>query len=222
MCLTSQPSRDEAQTALDEAVKCKQSSSRWQGQASQASGQQQTVDGTRQQDVDGNRQQNVDEVPALTRSDINCQVDEHSEKLIKTLNEYRDVIATRGELLSGVSSVEKHEIKLRDDKSPPINVVPYRIPHKYKEELEMVTEKMLREKTIEPSMSDWNFPVIVVKKKGGTIRPVIDLRQLNKSVLIQSWPLPRVDEMLSALGGCTIFSLLDLRSAYHQIELEEN
>ena len=74
---------------------------------------------------------------------------------------------------------------------------------------------------IEESKSSFISPLIVVEKKGGDIRPVIDFRELiNKIVLItEHFPLPRIDDLLSNLGGAKIFSSLDLRSAFHQIEL---
>ena len=81
---------------------------------------------------------------------------------------------------------------------------------------------MERDGIIEESKSSFNSPLIVVKKKSGEIRPVIDFRELNKMVIAENYPLPRIDDMLSNLGGAKIFSSLDLRSAFHQIELSEN
>ena len=62
---------------------------------------------------------------------------------------------------------------------------------------------------IEESKSTFNSPLIVVKKKSGELRPVIDFRELNKMVIAEHYPLPRIDDMLSNLGGAKIFSSLD-------------
>ena len=161
-----------------------------------------------------------EQLPSLSISDVECHVEAYRIPLCDTLNRYRDVITLKNEPI-GTTNVLKHQIVLKNDATVQ-NIPPYRIPHKYKSELEAITKQMLQEDIIEPSMSDWNFPVIVVKKKSGEIRPCIDMRALNKQVCVQSYPLPRVDEMLSALGGCSIFTSLDLRSAYHQVELTDD
>ena len=103
-----------------------------------------------------------------------------------------------------------------------MNKKQYQIPHKYKCVLEKIHKQMERDGIIEESKSSFNSPLIVVKKKSGEIRPVIDFRELNKMVIAEHYPLPRIDDMLSNLGGAKKFSSLDLRSAFHQIELSED
>lgn len=51
---------------------------------------------------------------------------------------------------------------------------------------------------------------------------VIDYRQLNKKLVADKFPLPRIDEILDQLGGARYFSCLDLMSGFHQIPLSEN
>ena len=81
---------------------------------------------------------------------------------------------------------------------------------------------MEAEGIIEENNSLFNFSVIVVKKKSGDIRPVIDFREVNKIVVTEHYPSPRIDDLLSNLGGANVFSSLDLRSAFHQLELTED
>ena len=88
--------------------------------------------------------------------------------------------------------------------------------------MEKIHKQMERDEIIEESKSSFNSPLIVVKKKSGEIRLVIDFRELNKMVIAEHYPLPRKDDMLSNLGGAKKFSSLDLRSAFHQIELSED
>jgi len=156
----------------------------------------------------------------LLPSDVNCSSQEYMSDVVSLLNEYRDVITLKDEPI-GTTNISKHKITLKENSSI-INKIPYRIPHKYKAELEKITQRMLDEDIIEHSVSSWNFPVLVVKKKTGEIRPVIDYRALNKIVHVEAYPLPRVDEILQSLGGSVVFSSLDLRSAYHQVELTED
>lgn len=51
---------------------------------------------------------------------------------------------------------------------------------------------------------------------------MIDFRQLNKKIIADKFPLPRIDEILDNLGRAKYFTTLDLMSGFHQIELDEN
>lgn len=51
---------------------------------------------------------------------------------------------------------------------------------------------------------------------------MVDFRKLNKKIIGDKFPLPRIDEMLDNLGRSKYFSTLDLTSGFHQIELNEN
>ena len=81
---------------------------------------------------------------------------------------------------------------------------------------------MLNQDIIEPSESPWASPVVLVRKKDGSLRYCIDYRKLNSVTVKDSYPLPRIDESLDALGGSRYFSTLDLASGYWQIELDED
>lgn len=52
-------------------------------------------------------------------------------------------------------------------------------------------------------------------------RLVIDYRQINKKLVADKFPLPRIDDILDQLGRAKYFSCLDLMSGFHQIPLEE-
>lgn len=50
----------------------------------------------------------------------------------------------------------------------------------------------------------------------------IDYRLLNANTVRDTYPLPRVDEMLQRVGGCSVFSKIDLNNAYHQLPMFES
>ena len=70
--------------------------------------------------------------------------------------------------------------------------------------------------------TDWVSPVVVVPKgeeHEDEIRMVLDMRKPNTAIRRNHKPVPTLDEMLEKFNGCTVFSKLDLRHGYHQIEL---
>ena len=75
--------------------------------------------------------------------------------------------------------------------------------------------------TIRRSSSPWASPIHLVTKKDGTLRPCGDYRRLNKVTIHDSYPMPLMRDALYRLSGCSIFSTLDLKKAYHQIPVAE-
>ncbi|GBM83446.1 Uncharacterized protein K02A2.6 [Araneus ventricosus] len=69
--------------------------------------------------------------------------------------------------------------------------------------------------------SPWSSPVVLVKKKNGEWRFCVDYRRLNKVTKKDVYPLPRIDDALDCLAGARIFSMMDLKSGYWQVELDD-
>ncbi|KAJ8336765.1 hypothetical protein SKAU_G00379850 [Synaphobranchus kaupii] len=83
-------------------------------------------------------------------------------------------------------------------------------------------KRLLAAGVIEPiDASAWVSPIVVIQKKSGKIRMCVDLREPNKAVIIDAFPLPHMDELLSSLQGSTVFSSIDLANAYYQVPLSE-
>jgi len=76
---------------------------------------------------------------------------------------------------------------------------------------------MLKADVIEPCASPWSSNVVLAKKSDGTLRFCIDYRKLNDMTYKDSYPLPRIDTCLDALGGSKYFSTLDPRSGFWQV-----
>ena len=68
---------------------------------------------------------------------------------------------------------------------------------------------------ISPSNSPYGAPIMFAKKKDGQLRMCTDYQALNKKTIIDSYPLPCVDELLARLHGARYFSKLDLHDRYH-------
>ena len=80
---------------------------------------------------------------------------------------------------------------------------------------------MLESGVVERSTSPWASPIVLVKKKDGTVRFCVDYRKVNNITRKDAYPLPRIDTTLDTLSGSQWFSTLDLLSGYWQVEVEE-
>ena len=104
---------------------------------------------------------------------------------------------------------------------PPIKQKPYRQELHKRMEVERQVQDMLDKGIIRPSHSPWSSPITIVSKKDGTSRFCVDYRKVNAITIKDSYPIPRIQDILDGLGGATIFSTLDLRSGYWQIPIAE-
>ena len=89
------------------------------------------------------------------------------------------------------------------------------------EEVRNHLKEMLESGTIRPSQSAWCNTVVLVWKKDGSLHFCIDFCHLNAHTKKDSYPFPRIQEVLESLVGTGHFSCLDLKSGFWQIKMEE-
>ena len=80
---------------------------------------------------------------------------------------------------------------------------------------------MIQVGAIRCSNSPWASAVVLVRKKDGSLHFCIDLRWLNARTIKDAYNLPRINETVDCLGGAIIFTSLDLKSGYWQVEMDE-
>jgi hypothetical protein len=134
---------------------------------------------------------------------------------IRTVSEYPDVFL---EELPGMPPDREIEfvIKLVPGTAP-IFKRPYRMVANQLVELKEQLQELLDKGYIRPSASPWGAPVIFVPMKDGTQRMCVDYRSLNEVTIKNKYPLPRIDDLFDQLQGACVFSKIDLRSGYHQL-----
>lgn len=92
-----------------------------------------------------------------------------------------------------------------------------RIPPKLYQEVRELLGMMLESGIISESCSPWAAPIVLVRKKDGTLRFCVDYRKLNGVTHKDAYPLPRIEESLASLKKSRVFSTLDLAHGYWQV-----
>ena len=145
---------------------------------------------------------------------------EQKQRLVQLIEDNSDIFAMSLADLPG-TSLYPHAIDTGD--SPPVRQRAYRHNPVVQKEIQRQTQEMLDHGIIEPSMSKYNAPCLLVKKKGGESRLVIDFRALNKVTRKTSYPLPVMSEITNAMAEAqpAFFSSVYMKSGYHQISLNK-
>lgn len=168
------------------------------------------------QEIDTSIAEKIDEM------NINDQLSDQQKQKVKQLIKKFYYVFQWSEYDTGQTNLTEHEIRMNE--AVPIKQKPYRLPQAAQEEIEKQVNTMLEKGIIEESRSPWSSPIILVKKKCAEskeqeYRFCIDFRKLNQLTIKDSYPLPRIDDAIDALGGSRYFSTLDLASGYWQIPL---
>ncbi|GKD02459.1 putative reverse transcriptase domain-containing protein, partial [Tanacetum coccineum] len=103
----------------------------------------------------------------------------------------------------------------------PVARAPYRLAPSKMQELSDQLQELADRGFIRPSTSPWGAPVLFVKKKDGSFRMCIDYRELNKLIVKNLYPLPRIDDLFDQLQGLSTYSKIDLRLGYHQLRFRD-
>ncbi|GET58735.1 retroviral-like aspartic protease 1 [Rhizophagus irregularis DAOM 181602=DAOM 197198] len=141
------------------------------------------------------------------------------EKELKDLvKEYED-ICIYGDKKISKTNIVKCNIRLKDE--TPINQKAYRESTENREIIKREIDKMLKEEIIQESCSPWSSPVVIVNKKTGDKRFCIDFRKINQMTITDTYPLPRINDLLEKFRVAKWFTTIDLASGYWQIEMKE-
>ena len=141
---------------------------------------------------------------------------------VKTANQ--DIYRNYDELFQGLGKLKNHQVKIHTDPDvrPVIQQV-RRLPFSLRSKVENKLKELLREDVIEQvdGPTPWVSPIVVVPKPSGDIRICVDMRIPNATVLPEKHVIPTVDEVILDLNQSSYFSRIDVKMAYHQLEIEE-
>ena len=124
----------------------------------------------------------------------------------------------------GVRILKGFQAKLHIDESVKPVAEKLRLPpYGLRDKIEQKLEELVECDIIEPAEgpTPWVSPVVVVPKPSGDIRLCVDMRKANEAIVRERHPISTIDDILYQLNGSKVFSKLDLKWGFHQIELEQ-
>ena len=129
------------------------------------------------------------------------------------------------EVFTGVGKLKDFQLKLhiKDDVTPvaqPVRRLPFGLRAKVDEKLDELLAKDIIEE-VSDNPTEWVSPLVVVPKTDGDVRICVDMRRANSAIERERHPIPTIEEVLYDLTGSTVFSKLDLKWGFHQVELDE-
>ena len=126
-------------------------------------------------------------------------------------------------VFKGIGRLKNTQIKLHIDKDitpvvQPCRRIPLAMRQKVKDELDRLERADIIEKVYGPT--EWVSPIVLqTKKDSSEIRLCVDMRLANKAIKRTHHVLPTIEEVRHKLNGAKWFSKIDLKNAYHQLEL---
>ncbi|GFS66858.1 retrovirus-related Pol polyprotein from transposon 17.6 [Trichonephila clavipes] len=135
------------------------------------------------------------------------------EEINSLLEKYEECFQPGGE----PTPFMEHRINTRNHL--PVAVPPYRMNPSKKEILKQEIDRLLSEGIIDICESPYSSPVVLIPKPNGTFCLCIDYKKLNEITVADTYPLPRMDDLLHQAKLTPFMSTLDLRAGYHQVKV---
>ena len=104
--------------------------------------------------------------------------------------------------------------------SQPIKLPNRRMPVHYKDDLKEKIDGFMNKEMITPCHSPYSGPAMLVPKKNGKLRLVIDYRKLNEQKIKSCWPIPSIEEIFDTLQRIAYFTTIDLSWGFYQLPME--
>eukprot|EP00112_Aurelia_sp_Birch-Aquarium-sp1_P009823 Seg2131.1 transcript_id=Seg2131.1/GoldUCD/mRNA.D3Y31 product="putative protein K02A2.6" protein_id=Seg2131.1/GoldUCD/D3Y31 len=133
------------------------------------------------------------------------------------ISEYKDCFEGLGKLKDF-----KQDIPI-DKTVKPVAQQVRRVPFSLRSQIEKKLDELEKLDVIEKAQgpTPWISPVVVIPKSNAEIRLCVDMRQANSAMVRERHPIPTVEEVLHEFNGSSVFSKLDIKWAFHQVELSE-
>lgn len=143
--------------------------------------------------------------------------------IVQLFETFSVVFFLEGDILKGTTLIT-HTITTSSDK--PVFVKQYRTPENLRVILNGKIKEMLKQGIIVLCQSSpYNAPLFMVPKKTVNksidYRPVINFQELNKIIIPDRFPIPVIEDIIYNLSFAQVYSVLDLKSGYYQINIAQ-
>jgi hypothetical protein len=117
--------------------------------------------------------------------------------------------------------VYDHPIDFKEDVALPKPAKVYPLSHSERSSLDNWIQEEKRKGYIRDSKSPIAAPFFFIKKKDGSLRPVMDYRAFNDIMIKNRYPIPRISDLIDALSKASIFTKIDLRWGYNNVRIRK-
>ena len=140
------------------------------------------------------------------------------ERILKEFQE-RSIGFPRHKWDFGLTDRSEHELNLNDDSG--FRERPRRVPPGDLKDLRDHIQALLDHGIIRESKSRYASPIVLVRKKDGSLRMCVDYRILNSRTITDQYAVPVIQDAIDCLAGSSWFSVIDLKSGFYQIPMKE-
>ena len=138
-----------------------------------------------------------------------------SQQNLLELEEYQDVFEGQGRLPG------KCHVQI-DESIPPVNQPPRRVPAALRKPLKDKLDELEAQGVISPitKHTPWVSSLCIVNRNN-KLRICLDPKPLNKAIMRPHYQLPTIEDVATRLADAKIFSVLDAKNGFWQVELDQ-
>jgi hypothetical protein len=145
------------------------------------------------------------------------------KSLVQFLKNNKDVFAWSHEDMPGISpSIISHKLNVNPSLRPVKQKRRVFAPKRNNAIMEEVDKLLMANFIREVFYLDWLANVVMVKKNTGKWQMCVDFTDLNKACPKDSFPLPRIDQLVDSTAGHKLLTFMDAFSGYNQIVMDES
>ena len=149
--------------------------------------------------------------------DVGKQLRDSQKKQIEQLLDQYPMVFSKGPTDLRRTDFAEHTIELGNAR--PFKSQAYKISPAESTWLNQHLKELQDMGVISPSYSNYSSPVLIVKKKDGGFRMVVDLHCLNDVTIKDNYPLAKISDILDTIGPACYFSSLDAALGFYQVAM---